>query len=203
MPICSIKFWEMDEAMHKYKGRICFRGDAVKDQDGQHAIFQELSASPTSVHTTNSNIAYGALSGHKSTVADAIRAYVQSLLKSAHTTWVGLPKTLWPEQWHQWGMRRPMCVLKKALYGHPDSGGHWERHLNSAIEEMGGEAIPNHPSSYWFEGSKLFLTVYVDDLLLSGPEEKHEEFWNTLRKRIDLGEGEALDRFLGRTRRFI
>ena len=39
MPICSIKHWETP-ALRKYKGRVVFRGDAVKDQDGAVAVFQ-------------------------------------------------------------------------------------------------------------------------------------------------------------------
>ena len=92
-----------------------------------------------------------------------------------------------------------MCVLNRALYGHPDSGGHWERHLNEAIEAEGGKAIPEHPSTFWIPGVRLLLTVYVDDLLLSGPAENHEAFWTRLQSRVDLGAPEPLDRFLGRT----
>ena len=98
-------------------------------------------------------------------------------------------------------MIKPMCRLRKALYGHPESGGHWEKHLEAAIKGMGGEPVENHPSSYWFEGSKLLLTVYVDDLLLSGPTENHEGFWYQLRygkNPIKLEDPEKLSRFLGR-----
>ena len=34
----------------KWKGRLCFRGDIVKDADGAWAVFQELSASPIAIH---------------------------------------------------------------------------------------------------------------------------------------------------------
>ena len=199
MSICSIKFWECDPRKHKYKGRICFRGDSVKDQDGAAAVFQELTASPTTVQSANSNIAYGCLEGNETQQADAVRAYVQALLKSKHATWVRIPKELWPEEWHKRGLRRPMCLLKKALYGHPESGAHWERHLHEAVVACGGKAIESHPSSYWFEKLKLLLTVYVDDLMLSGPKGNHKVFWAELSKRVDLDEPEALNRFLGRT----
>ena len=98
-------------------------------------------------------------------------------------------------------MRKPCCKLNKALYGHPESGGHWERHLEAAIKKQGGEPIPNHPSSFWFPADRLFLTVYVDDLLLSGPEGggAHERFWKALGKTIDIEEPEDLSRFLGRS----
>ena len=200
MSICSIKHWE-SPSMRKHKGRIVFRGDCVKDEFNAAAVFQELSASPTTIHSANSAIAYGCIPGHTITQADAVRAYVQSTLKSKHETWVSVPKELWPPKWHKEGRRKPMCRLNKALYGHPESGGHWEKHLEEAIKALGGEPVENHPSSYWFEGSKLLLTVYVDDLLLSGPTENHDSFWYQLRfgkRPIKLEDPEPLSRFLGR-----
>jgi len=200
MAICSIKFWERNAEFHKYKGRICFRGDSVKDQYGSAAVFQELSASPTTVQAANSNIAYGMLPGHKTTQSDAIRAYVQSLLKGKCQTWVHIPYMLWPKHWKSQKWRKPMCLLERALYGHPESGAHWQEHLETAIKAIGGIPVPNHPSSFWFEGAKLLLTVYVDDLLLSGPAGKHEDFWKELLvKGIKLDPSEDLDRFLGRS----
>ena len=44
----------------------------------------------------------------------------------------------------------------------------------------------------------MLLTVYVDDLMLSGPERNHEDFWKELVKEVNIEEPEALDRFLGR-----
>merc|ERR1712015_382711 len=40
MTICSLKFAEVAESMQKYKGRIVFRGDDVRDEFGAAAIFQ-------------------------------------------------------------------------------------------------------------------------------------------------------------------
>ena len=42
------------------------------------------------------------------------------------------------------------------------------------------------------------MTVYVDDLLLSGPAGSHDEFWQLLNKSIDIDEPELLDKFLNR-----
>ena len=86
-----------------------------------------------------------------------------------------------------------MCRLVKALYGHPESGGHWERHLEESVIACGGTPTDNHPSSFWFEETQLMLTVYVDDVLLSGPEQLHDTFWYNLR-----WDPEPLARFLGR-----
>ena len=92
-----------------------------------------------------------------------------------------------------------MCLLAKALYGHPESGGHWENHFTEAIKKIGGLPIPDHPSSFWFATLQLLLTVYVDDLLLSGPVGNHDKIWNALKEYpIQLGEPEDVNRFLGR-----
>ena len=64
--------------------------------------------------------------------------------------------------------------------------------------------MKDHPSSYWFAESKLLLTVYVDDLLLSGPEANHSKFWERLQAaKIDFGEPEELDRYLGRDHKYF
>ena len=91
-----------------------------------------------------------------------------------------------------------MCRLIRALYGHPESGAHWEVHLTQCIVGLGGVAVEGHPSSVWFATSRLLLTVYVDGLLLSGPEALHEEFWEQLGKQIDIDPPAPLSRFLGR-----
>ena len=95
--ICSIKYFERSEEYWKYKGRIVFRGDVVKDEYGAAAVFQELSASPTTVQSANPNLAYGCLLGNKTTQADAVRAYIQALLDTVHETWVLVPTELWPK----------------------------------------------------------------------------------------------------------
>ena len=93
-----------------------------------------------------------------------------------------------------------MCRLVKALYGHPESGAHWERHLERAVTKSGGVPVPDHPSLYRFPEQELMLTVYVDDLLLAGPADRHAEIWAKLKKQgISLEPPEDLNRFLGRS----
>ena len=162
-----------------------------------------MASRPTTVTATNVNIFYGCLPGHKTTVADAVRAYVQSLLKSKHRTFVRIPKELWPKSWFDKGYLNPVCLLVRALYGHPEAGAHWERHLTKIITKLGGKPVGSHPSTFWFEDSKLMLTIYVDDLMLSGPEDAHESFWKLLSEDVHLEDPEPLDRFLGRHHEYI
>ena len=135
--------------------------------------------------------------------ADAIRVYIQSELGSKHQTWVHVPPELQPDQW-KGKYVQPMCRLFKALYGHPQSGAHWEAHLNAAVETIGGVPIPDHNSSFWFPKTKLLLTVYVDDLLLAGPTGRHKEVWDALRDvgKVAIEDPEPLDRFIARSHVF-
>ena len=98
------------------------------------------------------------------------------MLGSRFETHVCIPRDLWPQAWKDKGMLAPCCKLNKSFYCHPEAGGHWERHLHKAIQWCGGVAIANHPSAYWIEEVRLFLTVYVDDLLLNGHEAAHDPF---------------------------
>mgnify|MGYP003332317116 FL=1 len=135
---CSVKHWE-NPALHRYKGRICFRGDCAKDEHGKAAAYQDLGASPAGIFSINSNIAYGCCPGNVTTASDAITAYLQALLLTLIATWVAIPIELWPEDgsWQRMSFKnhgddRPMCRLYKALYGHPEAGGHWEKHLTES-----------------------------------------------------------------------
>ena len=101
-----------------------------------------------------------------------------------------------PKKWRH--LRRPCVRLIKALYGHPEAGGHWERHLEKVVVGLGGKRVPNHASCFWFKDTKLLLTIYVDDLLLSGPASEHEAFWAELSKTVSVEPAEDLDRYLGR-----
>ena len=198
MAICSIKFHEMAEEFWKWKGRLVFRGDNAKDADGNLAVYQSLSANPTSIASAASNLAYGQIPGHSTSQADAIKAYIQAELKHKNT-WVSLPRELWPASWIAKGMKRPMVRLCRALYGHPEAAGLWERHLTQAVEQCGGEELKaEHPSSFWIKDLGLLLTAYVDDLLLSGPTQNIPKFWARLRKLVSIEDPAPLGRFLGR-----
>ena len=120
-----------------------------------------------------------------------------------------MPRELWPPEW-KGQYRDPVVLLLQSLYGHPESGSHWEKHLTDQVRALGGVPVPEHPSSFWFpprgrrgDGEQplalgMLLTVYVDDFLLSGPEGEHERFWEELGKLIDLEDIGGLGRFLGR-----
>jgi len=175
MTIASIKFFELAQHLHKMKGRIVYRGDCAKDEHSAAAVYQELGANPTSVQGLNACLAYGSLPGHSSSAADAVKAYVQALLSSKYKTWIELPPELRPKHWRD-KFVKPVVLLVKALYGHPDAGGLWEQHLEKIIHNLGGQEMPEYPGNFFFPDTKLLLSTYVDDLTLAGPSYLHEAF---------------------------
>jgi len=85
MTLCSQKYAELtDETKKVLKGRIVFRGDCARDENGALAVYQDLAATPTLITSANANIAYGLFVGNKTISADAVKAYIQSTLKSEH-----------------------------------------------------------------------------------------------------------------------
>ena len=197
MTIASIKFHELAKHLQKMKGRIVYRGDCAKDEMGAAAVYQELGANPTSVQGLNNCLAYGSLPGNATTTADAIKAYIQAFLKGKYKTWIELPPELRPAWWRQ-KFVRPVVLLVRALYGHPDAGGLWEEHLKGVLKGLGGYEVPEFPGNFWFPKLKLLLSTYVDDLTLSGPAENHQGFWEQLTALIDVEPPEPIYRVLGR-----
>ena len=75
--------------------------------------------------------------------ADAEQAYVQADLLG-NTTWVSLPEEARPSEW-KGKKHRPVVILKKALYGHPDSGAFWGKHCGRSLCVEGYEPITIWP----------------------------------------------------------
>ena len=185
MVIVSVKGAELSPDSWKLKARIVFRGDNIRDECGMSAVFDELYfSSPSSLEGLNITTAFGLLDSHGVSVSDAIKAYVQSELKSPTHTYVMLPPELVPDDKKH--VKDPCARLYKALYGHPWSSASWYLHLDSILKGLGGQEFPNLPSVYYFPHLSLVLCVYVDDLTSRGPTISHEGFWSSSSKQVDL-----------------
>jgi hypothetical protein len=197
MSICSIKFWEVP-SKRRYKGRIVFRGDQVRDQWGGAAKFGSMYSTPTNVQAINIAILFGLMKKHELRVADATKAFLQALLDATEETYVLLP----PEMWHpSWIGRyhKPAVKLCRALYGHPLASAFWEKHLKRILVEALGLVIAEgHPSAFYHPQWELLVVVYVDDILASGPSSSQDLFWDALKGHVHLDEVESLSQFLGR-----
>ena len=66
---------------------------------------------------------------------------------------------------------------------------------------MGGKADRDNQSNWTFDNG-LVLTLYVDDILLSGPSGLRKGFWESLQKHLEIEEPTQVDRCLGRKHLF-
>ena len=141
--------------------------------------------------------AFGSQPGFSKAQADAIQAYIQAIFTGV-PTWLSLPRNRWPEHWSKefW---QPVVPLVLALYGHPDSGGIWENHLNSRIGKEGWKQIlPDVWQSIFYHAEyNCMLVVYVDDFKLAGPTENMEKAWASIKRAVNIGDPEPYDRYFG------
>ena len=79
----------------------------------------------------------------------------------------------WPNEWFFDGAARqkprftdPVCLLHRALYGHPDAGTYWEQHAEEHLGKVGFVPIQDWKSCFRHPRLNLMLIVYVDDILL-------------------------------------
>ena len=108
-----------------------------------------------------------------------------------------------PEGWNDGGFRTPVVRLRKALYGHPDSGGFWEEHCNERLSEAGFKPIEAWPSCFWHERLKLMLSVYVDDFKLAGPKKYLNDGWALIRKHIQMEGPTPMQLYIGFTHKRV
>ena len=138
---CYEKGSELPESdpRRKFKGRTVFQRNNVRDENSDHALFNEFGSSPASMEAEKLLDAFGSQPGFSKQQADAIQAYIQALFTGV-PTWLSLPRNRWPKDWEKnhW---QPMVPMLLAPYGHLDSEGIWENHLNSRVVKQGWKQI--------------------------------------------------------------
>ena len=92
----------LGDPARKFKGRVVFMGNQVRDEQNNTAIFSELSSAPATMEAAKAADVYSLLPGHSGQTADGDMAYIQARLEGTET-WVLLPRHRWP--W--WRNRRP------------------------------------------------------------------------------------------------
>ena len=53
------------------------------------------------------------------------------------------------DEWYAEGIWDPVDPMQKALYGHPDAGGHREKHCEAQLRTCGFVPVTNWPSMFW------------------------------------------------------
>ena len=78
MDICHLKKAELDAKHQKYKGRVVFRGDIVKDNSGSCAVFTEQGSSASQMTAAKIMDIISRLPGSDGQAADAVSALYPS-----------------------------------------------------------------------------------------------------------------------------
>ena len=96
-----------------------------------------------------------------------------------------------------------MCPTLQEPFGHPESSAHWQAHLSKILrEKLNGVEFSDMPSVFLY-GQSLVMSVYVDDLPLSGVASEHDGFWKTLKQYVNLDPPTEFGRVLGRNHRLV
>ena len=77
-PICTEKHSELPAAQRKYKGRVVFQGNQVKDQSENWAVFQEMSSSATRMSSSKVLDFCGSSPGNAIEQSDTPGAFTQT-----------------------------------------------------------------------------------------------------------------------------
>ena len=164
--LCMEKGSELppDHEDRKFKGRVVFLGDRVRDAYGHAAVFDELSSSPAAMEAGKFCDSYGLLPGHCTKQADAKQAYIQTNLKGKQT-WVRIPAHRQPPGWEKF--RDPVCPLILALYGHPDSGGYWENTAKRSLVPRGSHPLADVSNGAAVFGIRFLNAFWSSTLMIS------------------------------------
>jgi hypothetical protein len=197
-PICVEKGYELPEGDpgRKFKGRVVLQGNNVRTENADLALFGELSSSPASMEAAKLADTVGLFPEYTCQIADAPQAYTQEKFRGK-PTWVEVPREYWPAKWKTQGYRRPVCPLRLALYGHPDSGAYWEQYCEKQILKAGFKPVKNWRSTYFDESRKAILVIYVDDFKLSAPIKLIDGIWAELKKNLNLDTPIPSGKYLG------
>ena len=194
------------EAERKYKARVVFAGNNVQTASGTaaHELYQEISSTPAAMATVRGALGIAALRGYKAKMRDAVQAFIQARIDGPGRpkTWIRLPKAWWPKSWFDDQGRPlyfdPVVPLCRALYGHPESGALWDKHLRGILRKLGWSKVESHPGLYIHDETKAVLVVYVDDLLMAAPTDAEERLWAEIAEHVQFSDPpEPISKFLG------
>ena len=142
MELCHLKNSQLPAEYHKYKGRVVFRGDIIKDEEGAYALFSEQGASASSIEAARLVDVIARMPGCGGYNVDAIKAFNQVTLgEDCPETWCALPRHRWPETW-EGKYTVPVVLLERNLYGHPRAGHYWEQHVARVCKGNGFRPVP-------------------------------------------------------------
>jgi hypothetical protein len=169
---------ELPSWMQKWSARACVDGSWITDHEFKKASDQspdeKLESTPISVEGLRKLIAESALLGNTMFIGDVTGAYLETTLgEGAPEIWCFVPEILRRNKKQYQGMEYPMVRLLKALYGLPRAGHDWDAAMRARLISKGWSALDNQNSIYAkvLDGKMCLLGVYVDDMIVSTPDE--------------------------------
>ena len=193
----------------KYKGRIIYRGDQIRNEANELVLYADTATTPTALVALNLALFYGSCQHNAISLSDAVQAFLQSPIEEE--TWIIIPYELWLDDWKKKCPRDTKLVVRllRSLYGHPLAGKLWQEFLSAKLRMLGGVESELYPSNWIFlrHGHTLLLNIYVDDLTLCGRSHLHVKFRQELRDLVKLDPevliSESGSLILGRTHKLV
>ena len=118
---CGIKHWEQPYEQHRYKGRIVYRGDLIKNGSDEIVLYADTATTPTALVALNLALFFRSCEHNSISLSDAVQAFLQAPIEEE--TWVILPFELWLPEWKgQYAKGTKLVVrLKKSC-----TASHWQ-----------------------------------------------------------------------------
>ena len=112
---------------------------------------------------------------------DVSTAFLHALLDEGEDIHVEPPAEYYPNEDPEmkvaWKLLRPLYGLKTA----PKK---WQDYFAKVLSELGGKRLKSEPNVYYFPQSGNYVLVYVDDLIVLGPES--QTLFNKIQERVLL-----------------
>ena len=93
----------------------------------------------------------------------------------------------------------PVYRLRKALYGLQRSAYDWISTLLDLLREKGWISTHTDPALLYrdVDGTREFISVYVDDLMIAAPPQRLKHCWDEIKGRFIAGDPEAAREYIG------
>ena len=118
MDVCYLKNLESAPQYLKYKGRVVFRADIVKDDSGSHAVFAEQGSTASQMTTAKVLDVKSRRCSIREKPGQNGRGthLIEHSNSECRDIWIRLPKHKWPKSWSS--MEDPLVPLERNLCGH-------------------------------------------------------------------------------------
>ena len=210
--IYGVKNAELDVSAHVYKARLVAGGNAMWGASATGILDGEnLWSLPPAYHSLRAFTSLAILGGKEISSRDLTAAYLHAPTRGPDTYAVLPPEAAghFPQAA---GMKQPVALLQKAVYGTKRAGFDFEHHVTSRLELCGWRSlrsVDSEPAIYTRPSSALatnesvtfpdYLFRFSDDLLLAAGDSGEANRWKEIQEHLPFdGDAEHLPlKFVG------